>query len=92
MQVMTVATTLAVAAILLLLRLPTQSSPSWLPWLVAVWAMDLPLELIVQGILPLPQLPSEDRRLYPDFQATEGERSQAQRCVDRLCDGVSFCS
>ena len=78
---MAVMTTLAVAAVLLLMRLPTRSSPAWLPWLVAAWGVALPLELLLQASLPLPQLTLADLRLYPDFQSTDEERRQAQKCV-----------
>ena len=72
-------TTVTVAAILLLLRLPVRSSPSFLPILIALWGGVLPLELLLSAVLPLPVLPVEEERLYPDEQMKGDERLQAQR-------------
>lgn len=79
MQGLVLATTLAVAAVLLLLRLPTKSSPGWLPWLVLAWGAALPLELLLHVGSDLPEVAAEERRLYADFQEGENERRQAQR-------------
>lgn len=72
-----------VAAVLLLLRLPVRSAPSWLPGLVGLWAGALPLELGLSAVLPLPPLPVEDERLYPDESMRGDERLQGQRCGSR---------
>ena len=80
-----VLTTLTVAAVLLLLRLPTRSSPAWLPWLVVAWGGALPLELLLHLALPPPRLPTQDQLLYPDAALTGHERQQAQRCVTGQC-------
>ncbi|KAK9785342.1 hypothetical protein WJX73_005937 [Symbiochloris irregularis] len=79
LQVFAIATTVTVAAVLLLLRLPVRSAPSWLPALVVLWGAALPLELAVGAVLPLPPLPVEDERLYPDDSMRGDERLQGQR-------------
>lgn len=49
MQVLVFVATLLAAAFLVLLRRPTKDSPLWLPWIVAAWALLLPLASLIQA-------------------------------------------
>jgi hypothetical protein len=58
--------TLLVGAFLVFLQLPTAASPDWLPWMAALWVSLLPAAALLQSSLPLPPLPPDALRLFPD--------------------------
>ena len=74
------AATLLLAAFLVLLQLPAAVSPLWLPWLGAAWGLLFPAALLLQADMPLPELPAEAQRLFPDSgYQVEAQRMQANR-------------
>lgn len=71
---------LLAAAFLVLLQLPTEDSPAFLPWIAVIWASLLPAALFLQPSLALPPLPADAERLFPDaVRAVDEERYEAGR-------------
>ena len=71
--------TLLVAGFLVALQLPGGAAPG-LPWAAAAWAGLLAATLCLQAAAPLPPLPAEAERLFPDAaDAVDAERSAGQR-------------
>ncbi|KAK9824524.1 hypothetical protein WJX72_011089 [[Myrmecia] bisecta] len=82
LQLLLLGGTLLVAAFLVLLQLPTAASPAWLPWMAALWGLLFPVGLCLQAQLPLPPLPQDALRLFPDAaRQVDAERYQSNRAA-----------
>lgn len=61
--------TVAAAGVLVALRMGQAASPALLGLLLAAWAGALLVGLLLQAVLPLPELPPEAARFFADATA-----------------------
>lgn len=66
MQVVVFVATLAVAGVLVGLRLRGVASPALIGLLLFAWTSGLPIGLAIQAVVALPVLPEDARRLFGD--------------------------
>ena len=74
---MVVTATLAVAGVLIGLRMHGLASPALIGLLLTVWAGGLPLGLLIEAAVPLPKLPEDSRRLFGDSNFLIDQQRQA---------------
>ena len=80
LQKLCVASCIMGCGFLVLVQYPSEFSASWMPLLFAAWALLFPVTFLLQAELPLPPVPTDMLRLFPDSpRLMETERKQAGR-------------
>ena len=80
LQLVVLFSALVVALFLVLLALPLPSGPVLMPVLAVAWGGSFPAALVLAGSAPLPPLPADSERLYPESSLeVDVERREAVR-------------